>query len=274
MDDSSQWPADVLERLCRHYGISAAYFDAFGTQRQATPENLAALLAEFGVQAGAATGDGAEPFSMPAMPPVLVVAPHAPHWAVQLSQGRLAGRLRWQIRDEEGRLRNGEADAHPQPDGGCTRDLTEPLASGYHWLQIEGLEGETMVIASPGRCDRPPSVRDGGRVWGPAVQLYALRSPRNWGIGDFGDLDALIDSMAGQGADVVGLNPLHALFPTDPQRASPYSPSSRQRLNVLYIDVEAVDDFVACEPARRRVESPEFQAKWTAGPRGTPTRDR
>nr|WP_274709032.1 4-alpha-glucanotransferase [Variovorax sp. S12S4] len=121
-----------------------------------------------------------------------------------------------------------------------------------------------MVVASPGRCYRPPAVRDGGRVWGPAVQLYALRSPRNWGIGDFTDLDTLIDSMAGQGADVVGLNPLHALFPTDPQRASPYSPSSRQRLNVLYIDVEAVDDFAACEPARRRVESPEFQARLAA----------
>ncbi|WP_260590745.1 malto-oligosyltrehalose synthase [Variovorax sp. DXTD-1] len=261
MVDSSQWSADVLERLCRHYGISATYFDAFGTQRHAAPENLAALLAEFGVQAGAAPGDVAEP----AMPPVLVVAAHAPHWSVHLPrQGHLAGKLRWHLRDEEGRLRDGEADAHALHDGGGILHLAEPLAPGYHWLRIDGLDGETMVVASPGRCYRPPAARDGGRVWGPAVQLYALRSPRNWGIGDFGDLDALIDSMAGQGADVVGLNPLHALFPTDPQRASPYSPSSRQRLNVLYIDVEAVDDFAACEPARRRVESPEFQAKLAA----------
>jgi len=52
--------------------------------------------------------------------------------------------------------------------------------------------------------------------------------------------------------------------PTDPLRASPYSPSSRQRLNVLYIDVEAADDFAHCEAARRRVESPEFQGRLAA----------
>jgi (1->4)-alpha-D-glucan 1-alpha-D-glucosylmutase len=264
VDDSSQWPGGALERLCSHYGISASYFDAFGTHRQASPENLAALLAEFGVQAGAAASDAAEASFTAGMPPVLVVPAQMPQWTLQLSKGHLAGKLHWRLRDEEGRLCDGEADAQPLPDGGCALYLATPLAPGYHWLQIDGIDGETMVVASPGRCYRPPAVRDGGRVWGPAVQLYALRSPRNWGIGDFGDLDALIDSMAAQGADVVGLNPLHALFPTDPQRASPYSPSSRQRLNVLYIDVEAVDDFGACEAARRRVESPGFQSRLAA----------
>jgi (1->4)-alpha-D-glucan 1-alpha-D-glucosylmutase len=261
VDDSTLWSADALDRLCRHYGISPTFFDAFGTQRHATPENLAALLAEFGVKAGAETQTAAAP----AMPPVLVVPAHAPHWSVHLPrQDPPGGKLQWHLRDEQEHPRNGQADAHAMHDGGCVLHMAEPLAPGYHWLRIDGLDGETMIVASPGRCYRPPAVRDGGRVWGPAVQLYALRSPRNWGIGDFSDLDALIDSMAGQGADVIGLNPLHALFPTDPQRASPYSPSSRQRLNVLYIDVEAVDDFAACEPARRRVESPEFQARLAA----------
>ena len=75
---------------------------------------------------------------------------------------------------------------------------------------------------------------------GPAVQLYALRSERNWGIGDFTDLRAVARAVGRSAArDLVGVNPLHALFPHNPAHASPYSPSSRLFLNPLYIDVEA-----------------------------------
>ncbi|MDN6884687.1 4-alpha-glucanotransferase [Variovorax sp. CAN2819] len=117
------------------------------------------------------------------------------------------------------------------------------------------------MLATPGHCYRPPAVRDAGRVWGVAVQLYGLRSPRNWGIGDFGDLEDLAVGLAGQGADLIGLNPLHALFTGTPTHASPYSPSSRQQLNVLYIDVEAVEGSSDCAAARERVGSPEFQQR-------------
>ncbi|MDH6594967.1 (1-_4)-alpha-D-glucan 1-alpha-D-glucosylmutase [Variovorax sp. TBS-050B] len=269
MHDSDPRAQAALERLCRHYGISAAYHDAFGTHRAASAENLAALLAEFGVSGDlAAAADALDDAasggsSLPAMPPVQVLAADAPHGRVLLPS-QAAGRRRWRLRDEAGREQQGEAEAQPAHEGGCALHLAPPLAAGYHWLQIDGLAGETLVIASPGRCYRPHAVRDGGRVWGPAVQLYALRSARNWGMGDFGDLEVLIDGMAEQGADVIGLNPLHALFPTEPRHASPYSPSSRQWINVLYIDVEAVDDFAACEPARALVASPGFQARLAA----------
>ena len=98
-------------------------------------------------------------------------------------------------------------------------------------------------------------------MWGPAVQLYALRSPRNWGMGDFGDLRQLVGDWAALGADIVGLNPLHALFLDDPARASPYSPSTRQWLNALYLEVEAIEDFAECGEARRLVQAPGFQAR-------------
>jgi 4-alpha-glucanotransferase len=81
------------------------------------------------------------------------------------------------------------------------------------------------------------------RMWGLAVQLYALRSARNWGHGDFGDLADLIETAAPLGCSAIGLNPLHALFPERAEDASPYSPSSRQFLNPLYIDLNAVDEF-------------------------------
>ena len=104
-------------------------------------------------------------------------------------------------------------------------------------------------------------MKNGGRIWGPAVQLYALRSQRNWGIGDFGDLLRLIGQWARRGASVIGLSPLHALFPHDPARASPYSPSSRLALNVLYIEVDALDEIRTGGAARALVESAPFQQR-------------
>src|SRR5215207_9737412 len=74
------------------------------------------------------------------------------------------------------------------------------------------------------------------RVWAFAVQLYGVRSRRNWGHGDFTDLAGLIDLAADLGAAGVGLNPLHAIL-DDHTEVSPYSPNSRMFLNTRYIDV-------------------------------------
>lgn len=118
----------------------------------------------------------------------------------------------------------------------------------------------------------PPALERRGRRWGIAVQLYGLRSARNWGIGDFTDLAALLRGAAALGAAAVGINPLHALFPGRPEHASPYSPSSRHFVNPLYLDVEAIRDFADCEEARSHVAGHGFQARRRAA-RGAPTVD-
>ena len=88
-----------------------------------------------------------------------------------------------------------------------------------------------------------------------------MRSRRNWGIGDFEDLKALIGWLAPRGAGFVGLNPLHALAPAEPARASPYSASSRHFLNILYIAVTAVPELEDCEAAQLRLQEPAFQGR-------------
>ena len=108
--------------------------------------------------------------------------------------------------------------------------------------------------AEPGRCYQPGMLERGGRVWGFSVQLYGLRSERNWGIGDFGDLRSLVELSARLGAGIVGVNPLHAA------ELGPYSPSSRYALNFRYLDVEAIPEYAASKPAQRLVKSAKFQA--------------
>ncbi|MCK9916132.1 4-alpha-glucanotransferase [Microbacteriaceae bacterium K1510] len=100
---------------------------------------------------------------------------------------------------------------------------------------------------------------DGRRLWALAVQLYALRSARNWGHGDFTDLAKLIEIAGVLGASAIGLNPLHALFPERPGAPSPYAPNSRLFLNPLYIDVEAVPEFPGVVAAGLSDELPRLR---------------
>lgn len=104
-----------------------------------------------------------------------------------------------------------------------------------------GPAARPQALAAPpdARCHLP----DGPRSWGVAVQLYQLRSARNWGIGDFADLEDLAAILGGMGADFIGLNPLHAMFLADPARCSPFSPSNRRFLNPLYLAVDRIPGF-------------------------------
>jgi 4-alpha-glucanotransferase len=113
-------------------------------------------------------------------------------------------------------------------------------------------------------------------LWALAVQLYGVRSKRNWGMGDFSDLAELVEIAADQGAAGIGLNPLHALFDDQPHQQSPYSPNSRLFLNILYIDVGAVPEFPGLRASglepdvkrARRAEQVDYPAVAAAKQRG------
>lgn len=132
----------------------------------------------------------------------------------------------------------------------------EALLEAFGAERMPPLDEEPKLEAPKGaRCFVPGE----GRYWGIALQLYQLRSDRNWGIGDFADLAALIPVAAAAGADFVGLNPLHAMFMAAPQNCSPFSPSNRRFLNPLYIAMEDVPGF---DPA---MIAPDLLADLRAG---------
>src|SRR5215472_19172299 len=114
--------------------------------------------------------------------------------------------------------------------------------------------GSAMPAQAPRRDPTAKPVRlafqgPAGRWWLLAVQLYGVRSGRNWGHGDFSDLLALVELAAQIGAGGVGLNPLHALVDDPADQPSPYSPNSRLFLNPLYIDLDAVPEFAGLRTA-------------------------
>jgi 4-alpha-glucanotransferase len=127
---------------------------------------------------------------------------------------------------------------------GDTINWPADLAVGTYQLQLAdaaSVAEEVPLLVAP----RAAFAGDFDRCWLLAVQLYSIRSERNWGIGDFTDLEGLIALAAGLGAGGVGLNPLHALFDDRPGDCSPYSPNSRLFLNPLYVDVEKLAGVVA-----------------------------
>lgn len=118
---------------------------------------------------------------------------------------------------------------------------------GYHRLVLG--DREVRLAVSPSRCSSVADAAPGKRIWGPAVQIAALRNGRATAFGDFGTLADTARAFGQRGADALAISPVHALFPADASRYSPYAPSSRLFLNVLYGD-----------PARAGLSVPTQQA--------------
>ena len=283
-----------LARLCELAGLITSYRDAWNNVRHVPPPTQRSLLAAMGFDASrderiaAATAMIEDaPWRRPLAPVFVTPRARGRGTRVPLTlPAESADRaVEWRLEKETGEARDGqtrfgdlELIGRRAVDGVAMErralDLTVPIGLGYHALRvfdavsIDGQapsDGHRMpLIVVPVRCHAPPAAREQGGVWGVGLQLYGVRSARNWGIGDFRDLAILAGAAARLGADALGVNPLHAMFPDDPRRISPYSPSDRRFLNVLYIDVEAVADFADCPAAQALHRDPDFRRRLEA----------
>lgn len=223
---SGSAPDSIVERAAL-WGIDAHYEDAFGELQAVKPEVLAKLLG--------AIAPKCEPARRVLARTIVLRAAREEPVRIDAPSG-LA--LRWEIWSDRDVAR-GSGSAP------CLL-LPKNLPTGLFRLRASPLPGdateEATLIVPPERAYQGKAAAP-RRMWAPAVQLYGVRSARNWGHGDFTDLMALIDLAAELGAAGVGLNPLHALFDDQPNEPSPYFPSSRLFLNPLYIDIEAIPEF-------------------------------
>jgi len=276
---------DKLNKLCDLAGILPGYHDIWGGRHEASAATKRALLAAIDViEANDADIDAA--IRRAEMAPWRETLPPVHVGRVGLSGG-VTFRLSetharqthfWRVTLENGGTLSGEFKPVEleRVDTGCDEGQTQIAVNlllpavtelGYHRLDVCS-DGETLasctLIVCPPTAYLPPFFVSGSRIWGLAIQLYGLNTQNNWGIGDYADLRPALDWAAASGASLIGLNPLHALFPHNPSHCSPYSPSSRQFVNMLYINVEAVPEFGECEAAQKQLADPAFQARITA----------
>jgi len=286
-DDTSR---DVLDRLAALAGIEDGWVDFFGTYRPASPETKKAFLAAMGLAVRSEDEIAASLAELASRPwrswhdPVRVakVTDGPPEITLTFPVSRDLEHIDWTVIEERGAVHVGELRPVELPqtgerevDGELRRRrsfrLPISLPPGIHKLKLEATDKTRTamtLIVTPATAYLPPVLAKGGRLWGYATQLYALRRQGNWGVGDFTDLAELTAGAAGDGAAAVGVNPLHALFTSRPERFSPYSPSSRLFLNTAYIDVEAVPDFGESAEAQALFAAPTFQETLAAA-RGT-----
>ena len=274
---------DALDELCIACGIALGYHDIWGNYHQPGAAAKQSLLAAIGspVHDDTDLHHALEQINLRdwerILPPVIVVAENEfpIRLTLALNAAQIGKSISWKISLESGENQRGDwiidethAVAERSVNGIPVKrfevELPSLCSTGYHQLNItiaDEDEAQTSLIVTPKNCYLSPELDSGHKLWGIALQLYALRSHYNWGIGDFGDLHRAIDILAPLGVNIIGLNPLHALFPHLPEQASPYSPTSRDFLNPLYLNIEAIDEFERCEEIQQLVASNNFQIR-------------
>lgn len=266
----------ALDDLARQLGIEGCFRDARGQIRETSHKTKMRLLSAMGVSADDERAAAAALKQMDddawrrSLPPVCVVSTEKVEIECVVPEGTTEFAWAVAFEDQSERGGNSRCDeatrvARYALEGRRLErhrvELEGQATCGYHRLRSPLDGAECSLIVTPGQCWLPPAVAERRRLWGVAAQVYLLRSANNWGIGDFTDVRRLIEIVDARGGQVIGLNPLHAMFLDNPQHASPYSPESRILLNVLNIDIEAVPELINSPETRQLLGSTEFQRK-------------
>ncbi len=267
-----------LRQLAQLYGVQTAYYDVTHRRVQASPESLLLALQALGApiesleDVPSAYRGRREAIQKRCVEPVVVAWDgEPPALNVRVPGDWLAASLACTLVSETGEIRRWTCKVDQLPTSQAivvgeipyiTKRLSVPglLPWGYHRLTLEAQRRilEAMIISAPRKAYSP---REGSphRLWGVFLPLYALHSERSWGGGDFGDLEALVEWVAGLGGRRVATLPLLAAFLEETYEVSPYAPASRLFWNEFYIDVTRIPELTACRAAQALLESGDVQ---------------
>jgi glycogen operon protein len=247
--------ADLLDRLATAAGIAPEWWDINGTRNPVSDSTKQAILAALDMPAGGSAqareslARFADSHQRRPLPYALVVRHGETAEVPIVPAPEATGRAAWLVlEDEDG----GQTHVHLTPETGArdnklaadgfahsiwrARLPALPVGRWRMWHEARP-DAPCALTVAPAACHMPAALANGGRRFGIAAHLYSLRRSGDQGIGDFSTLEMLGRAAAHVGAASVGLNPLHALFPAQRERASPYHPSDRRFLDPIYIDL-------------------------------------
>ena len=260
--------ANVLARLARAAGVATEWRDLEGVVHDVGPETLKSTLAAMRLPAGTseqalnALRRLAEDRDRRPLPQALVRRVGEPiEIPLRFDPGEAPPNTWLQIEREDGgceRLRassrTGVETSAAGADGRsfrCLRIALPQLDLGrYRVVREDRPETVCRLTIAPDTAFAPDLLRSGRRLFGLSVQLYSVRRQGDQGIGDFTTLGDLGEAAAREGAAALAINPLHALFGDQRERASPYFPSDRRFLDPIYLDLDKVAGAGVIPPAR------------------------
>ena len=220
-------PDDALHQLASAAGIERDWWEVDGTHHDVSPETLRAVLDALRIpHATAADAEASLRHLRNRQTPLVSDAGSAAVLGPAVPQRR-----RIHVRGEDGRQQDLDV-----PPGTVPRLNLEPGC--YEVRSADAPDDLRHVIVSPRTCYLPDDIAHGARVFGLASHLYALRHAGDGGMGDLETLRRFAGITADIGGRYAGLNPLHHLFPSDRERASPYQPSDRRYIDPIYISID------------------------------------
>ncbi len=247
----------ALKELAHLAGIHDDFWDQTGIRHETSPETARALLAAMGLPA---TTDAEAEATLATYRAELDACP-LPDWLILEPEVASQQTLSHPVRAARLLLEDGTEQTLP-----ATTPLAVPaLPLGIHQVDLDG--HRTTLLVAPQSLPLPE------KAWGVTLPLYGLRTEAEGGLGDYADLADAVDGLAQQGAEFVGLNPVHAGFPTDPHAFSPYSPSHRRRFATMHIALpgerltggDALIDYASTVAAQRAALEKAFLAFEAAG---------
>lgn len=242
----------LIEELAVLSGIMPYYYDLWGRQRHSPLESKISALHAMGIEISEESLRNLNNIQwLNPIRPVIVVSETAQPEYISVSlpsESSISVVVR--ITDEDGSTQEISTSAIQPIESSKINGrkyerfnipIGEPRPIGYYDIFIEtspNISLSTKLIIAPGKCHLPKSKR-----WGVNLNLYALRSKENWGVGDLEDLRNFVKMSASLGADFTGINPLHAISNNPPAGVSPYFALSRVFSNFIYIRPDSNEDF-------------------------------